>query len=353
MKLSFKFIFPIVFTIAGMFAYSQFNSTKHIENKNIVNTIPISQSSEISISFVGDILLAANVEKKINREGVNYPFSEVKSILSTADFAMGNLENPVGTGGTPIPKKQYTFRASPRVLEGVKWSGIDVMSIANNHILDYGVKPFNETLQNLSDNGLHYVGAGRNEEEAFKPVILEKNNKKIAFLAGSHVIPYTSWYAGKNSPGVAGIYNPAKIIERIKAARQEADIVVVYLHWGIERETMPKAYQKNIGKKLIDNGADVVIGSHPHVLQGFEVYKGKLIAYSLGNFVFTDQRKETLVLQVSFDEKGLMKAEIIPCLIKNYRPEIIEDENQKKNFYKMIEDRSFNIKINEGKIIIE
>ncbi len=309
------------------------------------------EAQGISMSFVGDILLASHVQSGVNRFGANHPFEKVKPLLSSSDFTVGNLESAVGMGGIPQPDKEYTFRADPMVLEGVKWSGIDVLSIANNHVLDFGSEVFDQTLNNISSSNLHYVGGGRNRAEAFSPVILEKGDKKIAVFAASRVVPDVSWHAGENSPGVAGVYDPRKLVEGIDYVRQQSDHIVVYLHWGTERETLPGSYQRRLARQLIDSGADVVVGTHPHVLQGFEFYNHGLIAYSLGNFVFTNLENDTLILTVNFGDEGIESSSIIPCMIRNYRPEPIKDINRIEEFYKMIEGRSFGVGVQDGKLV--
>lgn len=340
-------IFLLLVLAAGIFLYAY--SKKKPNHENPVNSGAQSIRKGISISFVGDILLASHVENRINQAGVNYPFEKVSGLLSTSDFTIGNLESAIGFGGKPSANKEYTFRANPRVLDGVKWSGIDILSVANNHVLDFGSIAFYETLENIKSRDMYYIGAGRDQTEAFKPVVQNKNGKKVVFFAASRVIPSGTWHAGENWPGVAGIYDPNKLLESMKDFSQE-DIVVVYLHWGIERESIPKPYQRNLAKLLIDNGADVVVGSHPHVLQGFEFYKDGLIAYSLGNFVFTNIKNNSMILTVHFDDNGIESAQIIPCLIKNYRPEPIENEDDKLSFYRMLEDISYGVEVNGGKL---
>lgn len=336
----------LILTVLGI-SYYYFNNPGPEENHGTVDTGKPSVSRVLSISFVGDILLASHVEKRMEQVSVNFPFDKVSHILSKSDFTMGNLESAIGVGGVKA-NKQYTFRANPKVLPAVKEAGIDILSLANNHVLDYGHYAFNETLENLKSNGLSCVGAGKDINEAFKPVIYEKKNKKVAFFGASRVIPTGSWYAGNDWPGVAGAYNPERLLQSIEDVSEYADIIVVYLHWGVERETIPKPYQRSLARLLIDNGVDVVVGTHPHVLQGFEYYKGKLIAYSLGNFVFTNIKNDSLILNVEFDEGEISSVGIIPCEIKNYRPEPLEDSLQKERFYRMIEERSFGVSINDG-----
>lgn len=311
---------------------------------------PEEESKDITISFVGDILLASRVGTMVNQKGVNAPFEKVKDILLGTDYAMGNLESAVAETGEPL-KKKYTFRAEPKVLEGLKWSGIDIVTVANNHALDFGREAFVETMEHLNSVGIMCVGGGINAEKAYSPVILEKKGKRIAVLGASRVISDSSWCAGENRPGLAGVYDTKPLINSIKNVRDDVDYVVVYLHWGDERATIPNKHQKNIGKLLIDNGVDVVIGSHPHVLQGFEFYKGKLIAYSLGNFVFTNNpnvSNKTMILEVEFGENGLKSAHIIPCVINNFSPEPIINEAERQKIYDMLKGISFNTDIIEG-----
>lgn len=312
------------------------------------NTANINRKG-IMISFVGDILLASGVGRKIDSEGVNYPFKRVKDYLSSSDLAIGNLESAVAVSGTPVKGKEYTFRADPKVIGGLKYSGIDIVSLANNHILDFGKEAFIETLGHIGDSGLKYIGAGEDIDEAFRPAIVEIKNKKIAVFGASRVIPAVSWYAGKNTPGVAGAYNSERLINEIRAVKGDVDYVIAYMHWGTERETVSNKIQRSLARNLIDNGADIVVGTHPHVLQGFEFYKGKIIAYSLGNFVFTNYNNPTIILNVILDH-NVESAQVIPCMIRSYVPTPTSTEREKQEIFQMLEDRSVNAKIVDGNI---
>jgi poly-gamma-glutamate synthesis protein (capsule biosynthesis protein) len=350
MRIKLKF-YIIIFCLIGVGLIFKYCPYGKINYNAMDKRISVGKTQSISVSFVGDILLAGHVGEKINKDGVNYPFTKIRPILYSSDFSIGNLESAVGISGVANGNKQYAFRADPKVLKGVKWSGIDILSVANNHVLDYGPDAFKETLDGIRSEGMYYVGAGKDIDEAYSPAIVEKHGQKIAIFAVSRVVPSVDWHAGKNWRGVASIYNPDKLIDRMKSIRGQVDMIAVYLHWGVEKESMPKSYQRGLARQLIDSGADIVIGSHPHVLQGFEFYKGKLIAYSLGNFVFTNLNNETLILNVNYNQDGTQSVRIIPCLIKNYRPEMIETDKEKKEFYKMIEKRSFGVKVEEGKLM--
>ncbi|MGE5473635.1 MAG: CapA family protein [Ignavibacteriales bacterium] len=325
---------------------NQGNKNNQIQNRH--NDVNINKKG-ITISFVGDILLASRIGRKIDSEGANYPFEKVKDYLSSSDLAVGNLESSIAVTGTPVQGKEYTFRADPKVIGGLKYSGLDILSLANNHVLDFGKEALVETLGHIEDGGLSYIGAGEDIDEAFKPVIVEIKKKKIAVFGASRVIPAVSWYAGENAPGVAGVYNPDRLIEEIKTVKSNVDYIIVYMHWGTEKETVSNKIQRSLARKVIDNGADVVVGTHPHVLQGFEFYKGKIIAYSLGNFIFTNYNNPTMILNIVLDQ-NVQSAEVVPCMIRSFTPEPTYDENEKQEIFQMLEDRSVNAKIVDGNV---
>jgi poly-gamma-glutamate capsule biosynthesis protein CapA/YwtB (metallophosphatase superfamily) len=306
----------------------------------------------LSIVFAGDIMLASSVGDKLDQAGGDYVLKLVKEELSSADLAIGNLECAVGVTGKPVKDKKYTFRARPEYLEAIKKAGFDVLSLANNHVLDYGESAFLETLANLKKYGLDYVGGGKNEQQANAPLYINIKGIRIAILASSHVLPSVAWKATGKNPGLASLYAPERFLAELKRARLNSDLLITYLHWGKEGAVKPESYQKNLAHSFIDKGADVVVGAHPHVLQGFEWYKGKLIAYSLGNFVFNSKINESALLQVNFSGRKLKCARLIPCEIKNYRPLIITNKNKIKAFYNNLACRSFKIKFDkDGNIL--
>lgn len=326
------------------------NSNENTEPKENSETGENTETEEdtqlsVKISFAGDVLLASGVESLIEQKGTEFIISDVKHIFEESDISMVNLECAISEIGTKAPDKQFTFRAKPQTLDVLKFSKMDIVSLANNHTLDFGVEALLDTFQNLRDYGIKYAGAGMNMDEAARPVFIEENGIKIAFIASSRVIPVVSWTAGENTPGLAVTYDPKRTLEEIAFAKKQADIVVVYVHWGEERKEMPLDYQKNMARAYIDEGADIVVGAHPHVLQGLEFYKGKLIAYSLGNFIFTDSRKNTMVLQVEVNKSGVEGVRIIPCRIENLRPVLIKDEEERAKLIEKVESLSFDVEI--------
>ncbi|MDE0043776.1 MAG: CapA family protein [Candidatus Poribacteria bacterium] len=273
---------------------------------------------ETSVLCVGDIMLVGSAKPIIEQHGVDYPFDGMRAIIATADIAIGNLEMPLGLTGAPIPEKDFTFIGKPQLARGIANAGFDVLALANNHMGDYGDDALLQTLEVLSANKLRYCGAGPDLQTARQPAIMKSRNVHIAVLAYSKTYPF-EFFAGEGDPGtvngIAEIFVPD-----IRAARERANLVVVSFHWSGELVTEPREYQEWLGKLAIDAGADLVFGHHPHVLQGIEVYKGKIIAYSLGDFVFgsgSESKHTGAILRVTFKNGETKRGEIIPINVDN------------------------------------
>jgi hypothetical protein len=280
--------------------------------------------NQIQMAFVGDILLASGVETIMKKNGYDYPYKEVKDDLQKPDLTIANLETPVTDRGM-ILKKEYNYRSPPPALPALAAAGLDLVNLANNHVMDYGTEGLLDTLHHLEKSGIQHIGAGHDAAEAFKPVIVQKKGIKIAFLGFSRVVPDTSWKAGVKHPGVADTYDYKAPVLAIEKARAQADLVVVIAHWGLERTDTPIAYQTELAHRFIDAGADLIVGGHPHVLQGFESYKGKWIAYSLGNFIFTTnnikETLETFILNASCSKDRKCTLRAVPITTKYAKPE--------------------------------
>jgi poly-gamma-glutamate synthesis protein (capsule biosynthesis protein) len=262
---------------------------------------------------------------------------------------MANLENSVSTRGVQMEDKQYTYRANPEYLRLLNDMGVDIVSVANNHTLDFGRDAFTDTLDYLSQYGLFYVGGGRNKAEAIQWQIIPAGEHRVAFLAASRVLPVVDWYAGAERSGLFGTYDPADLYRQISLAREEADYVVVYVHWGVERSEYPEQYQRDMAHGYINAGADLVIGSHPHVLQGFEFYNGRLIAYSLGNFIFNDTQKDTAALEITLGtEPPGLSARILPYEIISRSVSPLTDPARLESLRAYLTDISYGAYINEG-----
>lgn len=310
------------------------------------------QAGPITITFCGDILLDSSVKRRMyegGREAV-FPISHAQP-FTEADITMINLEFPFSTRGAPMPDKEYTFRGDPEHISFFTEMGTDIVSLANNHVLDYGYDAFLDTLDLLDENEIKYVGAGRNLSDAKRYEIFEVKGKKIAFLSASRVIPVVDWYANSTKPGVFATYDPAALNEQIALAKEEADYVIVYVHWGVERNTKPEGYQISMARGYIENGADAVIGSHPHVLQGFEIFKGKPIVYSLGNFVFTDAKKDTMAVTLTLEEELEPVVAVIPYQINDRKTTLMEDEALKQTLKGHLESISFGVEIGDDWVV--
>ncbi|KWX73091.1 CapA family protein [Paenibacillus jilunlii] len=244
-----------------------------------------SKPEKINLAFAGDILLDGFVGDQIANYGVNFPFARVGPVLKKADIAFANLETPVSVRGKAA-EKSFAFRSKPAALAGLSDAGIDGVTLANNHILDFGQDAMLDTLVHLDKYKIGHTGAGKNSNEAFKPYIQTVKGKKIAILGVSRVLSSPSWYAGKNSPGAASAYTPEPMLGAIKKSAKENDFTIVYIHWNNEFKDYPEPYARSLAKQMIDSGADIIIGAHSHCLMGIEYYKHKPIYYSLGNFVF-------------------------------------------------------------------
>lgn len=250
-------------------------------------------TSTLGATFVavGDILLSRGIEPYLKQYGWNYPFEHVHSILQQGAVVFGNLENPVSSRGAPHADRKpgaSVFRADPAALEGLCAAGFVVLSVANNHIRDCGETGLADTLAALKSCGLRPVGAGRHIDEARQPVFLEAGGLKIAILA------YCSAEAATlNQAGTAPMIRDQMVAD-VTVARRVAQVVIVSLHSGIEYCPCPTDHQQALAHALVDAGAALVIGHHPHLLQGYERYQHGLIFYSLGDFVF-DTSDETVM----------------------------------------------------------
>ena len=257
----------------------------------------------VRLMFGGDVYLSEYVLNAYQSKGdiTGVVSQDYLDAISHADFFMANEEFPFSTRGDAAENKQYTFRVDPAHVNILSEMGLKLVTLANNHTLDYGEDALGDTIETLESAGIQYVGAGKNQELARRPLILNIKGKTFAFFGCTRVMPEIDWAAGPNEPGLFSAYdNAEQLTKEIKDVRRQVDYVVVYMHWGEERAVQPNSVQTDMGHALIDAGADLVVGAHPHVLQGIEYYNGKPIVYSLGNFVFGSSIPSTALLEVTF-----------------------------------------------------
>jgi poly-gamma-glutamate capsule biosynthesis protein CapA/YwtB (metallophosphatase superfamily) len=279
---------------------------------------------------VGDIMLGRTIGEMIETDGIEAPFEFTAGTLSTADITLGNLECAISTRGEPV-EKTYTFEAPLAAAESLAYGGFDLVSLANNHVLDYGPDALEETLTTLSDQSIQSVGAGMDAEAAYQPTILDIDGLRVAFLSFADVpttdYDYKKWEAGSNEPGIAWAH-PDRIVEGVQIAKAQADVVVVLFHNGYEIAQKVSAAQQDVAHLAVDSGASLVIGSHPHVLQRIEEYKGGLIVYSMGNFVFDNflfPPNYSAILSVTLDANGVQSYKLTDVVVQlNGVPQVME-----------------------------
>jgi poly-gamma-glutamate capsule biosynthesis protein CapA/YwtB (metallophosphatase superfamily)/putative cell wall-binding protein len=256
----------------------------------------------ITVAAAGDVHGEAVVRQHLLAGG--NPLHAVAPVLSAADVAIVNLETAVGTTGRPEPKT-YTFQAPPQLVDALAAGGVDVVNLANNHALDYGVGAMFETINHARRAGLHVVGAGADAAEAYAPAVLEVRGRRVAVIGLTRVLHTQAWAAGPSRPGLASAYDEAAAVAAVRRAREVADHVVVAVHWGVELAECPDAHQLRLARLLVDAGAEVIAGHHPHVLQGIQtttaasgtpghdppLARNAVVAYSLGNFVWYHRRE--------------------------------------------------------------
>ena len=291
----------------------------------------MSDSEKIILTAVGDILIA-NAPESLEKE--NYPgyiFAGIAQFLDGADVVAGNLEGPLAAFGLPMENK-YCIHSSSIAAEGLKVAGFDLLFLANNHILDYGEESLVETTRLLDNSGLLFTGAGKNIACAREPALIEMKGVKLGFLAYAWVEVTEATAATHRSAGVAPMeYRLIK--EDILKLKKKVDSVIISLHWGFCEYHLPYPRHIELAHKLIDAGADVIIGHHPHVLQGIEEYSNGLIAYSIGNLVFpdyefrgkkitnSDANKTTILLNIELSPNGYSDYSIVPLKAdEHFRP---------------------------------
>lgn len=266
-----------------------------------------------TLLFTGDIMLSRTVGARMETQNDwSLPFHLIADTLHDADFRYGNLECPVSDRGRNL-HHLYSFRADPRVLEGLKAAGFSVVSQANNHTYDWGPEALLDSLERLRAAGIQPVGAGQNILAAHYPLIAHIGGLSVAFLAYVNIEPKEAT-AGVDSPGVAWL-DPAQVLTDIHFARPLADLVIVCPHWGVEYALKPTREQVDMAHQMIDAGADMVVGSHPHVVQPVEKYHDRWIAYSLGNFIFDQQSPNThrgLMLKATVRDHQIVDVQSIP-----------------------------------------
>jgi poly-gamma-glutamate capsule biosynthesis protein CapA/YwtB (metallophosphatase superfamily) len=280
----------------------------------------VAQDTLRILSF-GDLFLGSWAVEAVDTNGMDYPFRGTMPVITTADLVMANLEGPLTDHSKIFVEKQYAFRAPPRMSQTLEAAGIQAVNLANNHILDFGFPGLEETLQTLSKNGILAFGAGRTFPEAFQPALITLKDTKIAIFGFSTVYPDEFW-ADSARGGTAFPYEEM-VTKALRDARQSSDVIIVHIHWGAESREVPKAYQVELGRLIVDSGADMVFGHHAHVPLGVEIYKGAPIFYGLGNFAFGSysDKAKGMAAEVSVAGGKVIAGRIIPLNVNNVEVE--------------------------------
>ncbi len=295
-----------------------------------------SQSQTVTIDAVGDVMPGWRVSSLIAHDGTDAPFAAVHTVLDQSDAVVGNLECPLSERGTPTAskskqalkqRKEYVLRGTPAAAQGLAHAGFAALTLANNHILDYGRDALDDTLAALHAAGVQTTGAGDDIASAWQPAYFERRGVRFALIGISEVIP-RGYGATSTNPGVAPGRDPITgevdssylktLATAIRGARAHADVVIVYEHWGTELMGPPSSDHVRLAHAAIDAGASLVLGAHPHVLGPVESYHGGLIAYSLGNFVFDTypgMETRSAVLQVTLRGPTVASWRAIPVVL--------------------------------------
>jgi poly-gamma-glutamate capsule biosynthesis protein CapA/YwtB (metallophosphatase superfamily) len=274
----------------------------------------------VVLAAVGDVNLADRAGELVQSDGARYPWASVAPLLRTSDVSLANLECAVSQRGAAVPKL-YNFKADPAALPAAHLAGLDVVNLANNHSGDFGDDALLDTLAAARGSGLQPVGAGRDEAAAARPVVVTRAGLRIAFVGFVDVLP-SEFAATPDSPGTNWA-TPAHITAAVKAARRQADVVVATFHWGVELQSLPDSQQLEEARIALQAGADAIIGGHPHVLQPVLRSGRKLVAYSMGNFVFDAHSGATThsgILRVGLSGRGVESAHFQPVTIDDTKP---------------------------------
>mgnify|MGYP002624750552 FL=1 len=315
-----------------------------------------------TLAFAGDINLDDNWSNMVyyhnNGDDIYNCIDEVFiNEMNAADIMWINNEFTYSYAGAPLAGKAYTFRANPANVEILNQLGVDIVGLANNHVYDYGKEAFLDTLDTLVNSGIPYVGAGRNIEEASRPVYMQLGDLTIAYVAASRAEKYKMTpEATDSTPGILRCYDPEKFITSIREASENADFVVALPHWGTEYSTTLEKAQTTTAREYIDAGADVVIGAHSHCLQGMEYYNESLIAYSLGNYWFNEKTLDTMLLEVDISGVGSIienvDIQIIPGTQSGWVTTAAKTPEEKERIYKYIESISIGIEVDKNGYVL-
>ena len=309
-------------------------NNKYNDMNNI--TINNKELKEVTINFIGDVSLADNwyiAPKYDERNKKVFGILSESTIeeLTTSTLSIANSEFTVSNRGEKMPGKYYTFKANPNRLEIYNEMGIDLVTLANNHVYDFGENAFMDMLDAFDNHKIPHIGAGRNIEEASKPYFFVINGYKIAFVNANRSEKFILTPEATNTTGgVLRCYDPTAFTNIIKKTKEESDYVIALIHWGKEDHHELEQVQIDTSITYIDAGADLIVGTHAHVLQGIDFYKDKAIIYNLGDFIFNNEDKDTMIYKLKIDKEGVLSHYIIPAHQKNEYTYLLDNEEKQR-----------------------
>ncbi len=302
----------------------------------------------ITFLFAGDIYLSDYVTQAYQKSGIAGVLDAgYRQQIADADVFFANEEFPFSDRGEAIDDKEYTYRVPTSWISVFRELGLDGVTLANNHVLDYGADALLDTYNVLDSAGIIHTGAGEDLTAAKVPAVFSAGDKTVAIVGASRVTPDATWFASRYNAGVFSAYQPENLLEQIRTLAEDDiyDAVIAYIHWGIERDEFPQDYQRTLARQLIDAGADIVIGAHPHVMQGIEYYKGKPIFYSMGNFIFGSSIPRTALLKVTWKGDDDPTFKLLPGSAAFGYTQMMNSDEKRQEFFRYMES------ISEGVVI--
>lgn len=312
-----------------------------IISNRIKELMPKQSSNEVTLSFVGDVSLADDwyiMPKYDERERKVYGIlsENVVNIMTSSDIMVANNEFTISNRGSKMPNKYYTFRGSPERLSIYKEMGVNLVTLANNHIYDYGETAFYDALDALEEYEIPYIGAGRNIVEAKESFYYIINGYKIGFVNATRAEKYIlTPEATETTGGVLRCYDPTAFINVIEETKKNSDFVIALVHWGKEDSSELEQVQIDTSKQYIEAGADLIVGTHAHTLQGIDFYNDKAIVYNIGDFIFNHETKDTGIFQLKIDNEGNFKYYFLPCQQKDKYTFLLNGNEQIRVLNKM------------------
>ncbi|MFG1705498.1 CapA family protein [Nonomuraea sp. M3C6] len=286
---------------------------------------PTPERRPYTISFGGDVHFEGMLRGRLGNPGT--ALGPIAGVLRESDLSMVNLETAITTGGTPAPGKQFTFRAPPTAFGALKAAGVDVVSMANNHGMDYMESGLGDSLAAIKRSKFPVVGIGKDAAQAYKPFRKTVNGNRVAIIGATQVLDaefIQAWTATPDKGGLASAKEEASLLRAVRQARKGSDTVIVHLHWGTEMQKCPNAAQLSLAPKLVDAGADVVVGGHAHILLGSGYLDNAYVNYGMGNFVFYNSSPGTTgrtgVLTLTINGRKVLKDRWTPATIQGGVP---------------------------------